>query len=769
MSLEESITLLTGVISLPIAAGLTFSVLIQPQRERVNWLFALFAASVALWSTMLVIRRVPDIDFIGDARTTLYLLLNGVILVIGFYFLFVVEFTKVEGYTWLVWSLMGLLGFSVVATWAGWMVDYPDDEDWSLSTLSYILVVAHLGFLVGALVILRLTPNERTRALQVPTMILIVGTVSNFIPDAATNTPLNEIAVTTVVVMIGYQVLRFQLFNPLQDANARLEHANQNLRAVNADLAQQKARVEALNRELAESSRYKSEFLANMSHELRTPLNSIVGYSELLMQGLYGELSDNQQDRVEKIHRNGKMLLALINDILDLSRIESGRLDMALTSLSLQQAIEDVVLSVEDQAQQKGLELRRDLETPVPTVFADELRLNQILLNVLNNAVKFTPEGYVAVCTRNIKVKDGLSSEIELPTRGWLNDGAWVCVMVKDTGIGIKPEDQAHIFDEFRQADGSVTREYGGTGLGLAITKRLVQLHNGQIWVRSIVDEGSTFYIALPIQESDAKSRVRQTGEMDMAPDSPLVLIIDDREEDADILSMHFNNAGYQVQHVQDGQQALAVARDIRPDVITVDLLLGNISGWEVVTQLNNDDVVGDVPIIVVSVIDQQPIGFELGISAHLVKPVTQEALERALGRVRRPQLPILVVDDSPDDREIISSLVRNTGHQVIQFAGGAEAIEWLENRENHAGLVMLDLMMPQVSGFEVLQFIRSAEHLRDLPVLIVTAKTLTDMDRRFLNENVSAVIGKHDLLAIDLVDRIQGVLKTRPTIDGKR
>ncbi len=763
MSLVESITLITGMISLPIAAGLTFSVLIQPGRGRVNWLFALFAASVALWSMMLVMRRVPDVDFIDDGRVTFYLLLNGVILVIGFYLLFVIEFSRLEGYTWLAWSLIALTILGVGATWAGYMVDYPDDGDWRLLPLSYLLVGGYMLCLIGALVILRTTPTERTQVLIVPTVILLLGSLSNFLPGAATDTPLNEIAVTIVVLLIGYQVLRFQLFNPLQEANAQLEQANQNLRAANSDLAQQKGRVEALNRELAEASRYKSEFLANMSHELRTPLNSIVGYSELLMQGLYGELNDNQQDRMEKIHRNGKMLLALINDILDLSRIESGRLDMSFTSLPLEQGIESALLTIETQAQEKGLELHRDLETPLPTIFADELRFKQILLNLLNNAVKFTHEGHVTMRTCNLTVKDGVSAELSLPTRGWLNDGNWVCLMVEDTGIGIKPEDQAHIFDEFRQADGSVTREYGGTGLGLAITKRLVQLHQGQIWMRSVPDEGSTFYVALPVQEI-VTSSVRDTSEIQVSPDSPLVLIVDDREEDADILSIYLNKAGYQVRHIQDGRQVLAVARDIQPDVITIDLLLGNISGWEVVTQLNNDDVLRDIPIIVVSVIDQQPIGFELGISAHLVKPVTQEALERALDRVRRPQpkLPLLVVDDSPDDREIIISLVRNVGHQVIQLTGGAEAIEWLENPDNRAGLVLLDLMMPQVSGFEVLQFIRGAEHLRDLPVLIVTAKTLTDTDRRFLDQNVATVIGKQDLLTINLLDRIQGVLNAK-------
>jgi signal transduction histidine kinase len=296
---------------------------------------------------------------------------------------------------------------------------------------------------------------------------------------------------------VGWTALRQQISEPMQDLSAELRVANRDLHQALNEVARGKERIEELTEELRASGQYKSEFLANMSHELRTPLNSIIGYSELLQNGLYGSLTDKQSDRIEKIHRNGKALLDVISDILDLNKIDSGRLRLDPEFFALAPVVTMVTESVRAEATAKGLALAVHVPD-MPDLYGDPLRIRQVLQNVVDNAVKFTLQGGIDVSVERFSVVKGVSKGFPLPTIGWLRDGEWAVLSVKDTGIGIAPEDQARIFEEFAQVDGSRTREFGGTGLGLAIAKKLVIMHEGQIWVRSRPDEGSTFFIALP-------------------------------------------------------------------------------------------------------------------------------------------------------------------------------------------------------------------------------------------------------------------------------
>lgn len=759
MALSQLVSVIAGMIGFPIALGMIISVLVQPKRELVNWVFAIFSILVALWALLTLSRHAPGLEGFGDRAIVFYLLSTVLFAVIAVYCDFVIVFCELSG-PYIRRLAIGLgvyIVFSIVIIWSGLAFDYKAGESWSIRPLGYISVIVGVAILGMAYYLLTLATKDRRKALNIPTLLFIVATLVNIIPVLST-TALDTVLGIFIMILLGRQVMRFQLFNPLEEMNALLQEANLILRETNADLFDQKAKIEALNKELEAANRYKSEFLANMSHELRTPLNSIVGYSELLTQGMYGELNNQQLDRLEKIYRNGKTLLALINDVLDLSKIEAGKMELHPTLVRLQSVIDTVLPTVEPLAQSKGLVMRMEIDEPSPSLVVDELRLRQILVNLLNNAVKFTHQGEVVIRTINVMVRDGLTKNMHLPDTIHLTDGQWVCIAVADTGIGIRPEDQSAIFDEFRQADGSVTREYGGTGLGLAITRRLAQMHKGHIWVESAVGQGSIFSVVLPVQMQPL-SISRQTATAEVV--GRRVLIIDDNTEDADILRAYLKQAGYTAHHITDGRNAVQVTRDIQPDVILVDLLLGGLSGWQVIDQLRADSVVGKIPVIVVSVIDQQPIGFELGISHHLVKPVTQEALLAALQRaIDHNHHPILVVDDSPDDREIIGVLMQNAGYEVIQLNGGTAALEWLDDTTHQAGLVVLDLMMPEVSGFQVLQYIRSNPRLRQLPVLIVTAKELTDQDRRFLQEHLASVIGKQDILALNLIERVRQVLE---------
>jgi signal transduction histidine kinase len=284
----------------------------------------------------------------------------------------------------------------------------------------------------------------------------------------------------------------------LNDLNAEMRIANRGLQQVINDLAAEKTRTETLNVELRASNTYKSEFLANMSHELRTPLNSIIGYSDLLRQGIYGELGEKQLDRLEKIYRNGVHLLRVISDILDLNKIDSGKLLLDTEFLDFAKLVSTLQTDYEPKAAAKGLTLTVSLAENIPRLYADPKRIHQVIDNLLDNAVKFTKEGEIKLEARMVNVAKGISSGFSLPTIGWLRDGQWVVFNVTDSGIGIAPEDQARIFDEFSQVDGSHTREFGGTGLGLAISRKLIEMHDGTIWVKSRAGEGSTFFVALP-------------------------------------------------------------------------------------------------------------------------------------------------------------------------------------------------------------------------------------------------------------------------------
>ncbi len=492
-----------------------------------------------------------------------------------------------------------------------------------------------------------------------------------------------------------------------------------------------------------------------MSHELRTPLNSIVGYSELLMQGLYGDLNDKQSDRLEKIHRNGRDLLALINDILDLSKIEAGRLELSPEFMNLQETIAGLETTFEPLAAEKGLTLAFAVEPDVYPLYADTLRIRQICTNLMSNAIKFTPEGRVSLETYNVDVVNGKSAQINLPVLGWLGDGRWVMVQISDTGIGIPPEHHATIFDEFRQVDDTATREFGGTGLGLAITMKLVEMHSGRIWLKSAVGQGSTFFVALPASSTVTGQPIQEAPQAAGGQSNRQVLIIDDSKEAADILAAYLEEAGYQVIRAVNGETGIRLARKLKPAVITTDILMPGMNGWEVIETLKQDPVTADIPVIVVSIVDQEPKSFSLGASAHVNKPVHRQQLLEVIGRFHQPgrPLPILVVDDNADDREIIGQILSTAAYAVHACSSGQEALDWLA--QNQAGLVLLDLMIPELSGFDVLTAIRSRPALADLPVLIVSAKALTPDEEDFLNGRIAAIVKKQEMERTDLLAQI--------------
>jgi len=508
------------------------------------------------------------------------------------------------------------------------------------------------------------------------------------------------------------------------------------------------------------ANRLKTEFLANISHELRTPLNAIIGYSELLLSQVYGELNQKQIDRLVRVNTGGKHLLELINDVLDLSKIEAGQMEISLAPMSVSEVIYDALADITPQAEAKGLKLILHLHPQLPTIQADAQRIRQTMTNLLDNAVKFTQSGTITVAVDLVMLHDGLSLAGKRPPDHLnVKDGEWLSISIKDTGIGISYEDQAIIFETFRQADGSSVRKYEGTGLGLAITRQLVKLHQGHIWVESEPGKGSAFTVLLPFTPPP---QYKETIPEQTDPERPLILVVDDDPLALQLVQDFLSQDRYQVVGTTSPAQALELARKLHPAVVITDIMMPGISGWEVLRELKSDKETADIPVIILSIIEQQTVGFYLGAADYLVKPITRETLQGALDRAARiePKDPILIVDDNLHDRAFLAELLEYAGYKVVQVEGGQLALEWLA--EQPASLILLDLMMPGMSGFDVLQQLSANPGTSHIPVIVVTNSPPTDEKVVELQNTVTPILQKSAVSGNSLVQQVQIALNRR-------
>jgi len=508
------------------------------------------------------------------------------------------------------------------------------------------------------------------------------------------------------------------------------------------------AEQERLTEQLAETvdalrsaGQAKSDFLASMSHELRTPLSAIIGFSDLMRgEPRQGDLSMVPLEWVEHIHRSGNHLLALINDVLDLTKVEAGRLDLQRQTFDVQGAVAESVAGLRPLADRKNLQVTTATEPA--TVFADRGRLRQVLYNLLSNAIKYTPDsGRISVVS---VVKPGE-----------------VCVSVIDSGIGIAPEDQGHVFEEFRQVGNPADRQ-PGTGLGLALTKRLVEAHGGRIELESEPGKGSRFTVFIPQAESEGPAgKAALPPQPAIAPhaapavsaamtnghDVAEVLVIEDDPGAIRLLRTYLEGDGYRVRVARDGEQGLAKAHEHRPSAIVLDVLLPGMDGWEVLRQLKSDDTLRDVPVIIVTVVDERDVGLALGAVDYFVKPVDREALLERLSRytfttkVRERTVRVLAVDDDPAALKFIETTLSHEGFQVVARPDGRSAVEVA--RDDTIDLVICDLVMPDLDGFGVVAALKGDERTRDIPILILTAHELTGADKERLNGNILGVVKK--------------------------
>jgi signal transduction histidine kinase/CheY-like chemotaxis protein len=489
--------------------------------------------------------------------------------------------------------------------------------------------------------------------------------------------------------------------------------------------------AEAARHQAEAASRTKSAFLANMSHELRTPLNAIIGYSEILREDAQDRGDKASEDDLVKIETAGKHLLGLINDILDLSKIEAGRMDLHLENVDLNRLLAEVRVLVTPLIEKNGNRLDIDVPADIGTMHVDLVKLKQSLINLLSNAAKFTKGGLVK-----------LSVEKQIPDRG----PPIFSFAVSDSGIGMNDEQLGRLFQAFTQADASTTRNYGGTGLGLTISKHFCTMLGGDISVKSTPGEGSTFTITLPDggKDSVAAPRIGPTALAVGDLSGKTVLIVDDDPTVHDVLRATIAKEGYRLLHAYDGTQALELARSERPDVITLDVMMPKLDGWSVLGTLKSDPALSAIPVIMLTIVDERTMGYSLGASEYMTKPVDRNRLIELLRRfaATEREAVVLVVDDSEDVRAVVRSTVEKAGLKTVEAENGQAALDWLKTNPAPA-LVLLDLMMPVMDGFMFLDHVKHVPALAQVPIVVLTAKDLTDAERRVVNERTLLVLTK--------------------------
>jgi CheY-like chemotaxis protein len=476
---------------------------------------------------------------------------------------------------------------------------------------------------------------------------------------------------------------------------------------------------------------------------LRTPLNAIIGYSQILQEDAEDAGDTATLPDLKKIENAGNHLLGLINSILDLSKIEAGRMEVFIEHVDLAALTDEVRMMVEPLMARNDNHLVVTCGPDVGAISTDMTKLKQSLLNLLSNASKFTEKGAVKL----------------LVARRIDATGEWIDFTVSDTGIGMTEAQLAKLFQAFSQADSSTTRRYGGTGLGLAITRSFVRMLGGDVTATSQPGSGSTFVLSLP-------ANVALQPQIDEAVGSPgftanaTVLIVDDDPATQHIIGTHLARDGYRLIYAASGHEALTMAREHRPDAITLDIMMPQIDGWGVLHTLKGDPDLASIPVVLVTANQDRSLGFELGAVAFLTKPIDRDALLDAIRRCSSGAARgvVLVVEDEPETRELTERTVEKLGYSAAHAANGRLALAWLESNRPPI-LILLDLLMPEMDGFAFLERLRSQPETHGIPVIVVTAKELTAEEQQWLGQTTQQVIAKGQSAHVDLSQAVRAVL----------
>jgi adenylate cyclase len=486
-----------------------------------------------------------------------------------------------------------------------------------------------------------------------------------------------------------------------------------------------------------------------MSRELRTPLNAIIGLTEMMVSNAPRFGTEKAAEPLRRVHRAGTHLLGLINQVLDLSKIEAGKLELSPETLNLAPLLEDVIGTARQLAEQNKNRLVLEAQENLGQLTVDPMRLRQILLNLLSNACKFTKQGEVKLRVK--KVVDGRN---------------WIEIAVADTGIGMTPEQQAKLFEEFTQADSSTARQYGGTGLGLAITRKLARMMGGDVTVTSEPGKGSIFTVRLP-GSADSQARSSTGSDGRHSPTIDCILVIDDDATARELIADHLKAEGFSVVTAAGGVEGLKLAKDLRPTAITLDVMMPDLDGWSVLAALRQDPELAEIPVIMITIVDEHRRGIALGAAGYLTKPIDRDRLRRVIGRFRAParSTRVLMVEDDAVQRERMLGWLEGPQWTVREAENGREALKRIQ--ETKPDVILLDLMMPEMDGFAVVAALQKEAGWQDIPVIVITARDLDAKDRERLNSGVQSVLVKERFRPADLVERVRRLVQTKPAVSN--
>jgi signal transduction histidine kinase/CheY-like chemotaxis protein/HAMP domain-containing protein len=496
-----------------------------------------------------------------------------------------------------------------------------------------------------------------------------------------------------------------------------------------------------------EANRTKSSFLASMSHELRTPLNAIIGLTDMLVGNAARFGTEKALEPLRRVHRAGTHLLGLINQVLDLSKIEAGKLELNLESVSIAPLVEEVIGTARPLAEQNKNRLSVECPGDLPPIEADAMRVRQILLNLLSNACKFTKDGSIILRV----------------VRGGHQGQDCIAFAVADSGIGMTPEQLGRLFEEFSQGDATTARQYGGTGLGLAITRRLCQMMGGDVSVTSEVGKGTTFTVRLPVAAAVVVARDQPSETGTDVPSGDCVLVIDDDATARDLIADYLRQAGFAVITAAGGAEGLKRARDHHPIAITLDVMMPDIDGWTVLAALRGDPQLAGIPVVMATIVDERRQGMTLGAVGYLTKPIDRDKLVEIIRRYGAPSGPtqVLVVEDDATQRERVRSWLHPPQWLVTEAENGRVALDRL--KDTVPDVIILDLMMPEMDGFQLVAALQQHPQWRRIPVVVVTALDLSAQDRARLNSGVETVLLKESFKPSDLIDGLRRLAaKTR-------